>query len=78
MLGWYEPLTVVRWLRDQLLASGKRLEPGHLLSLGNIGILRQLHEGSLRGPAYASDEFILSYYGLADDPVKVVIKIDRL
>ena len=77
MAGWYEPLQVVIWLRDQLLQSGKRLSPGDLLSLGNIGILRQLHENSPRGPAYRSDEFILSYYGLADGPAKVAIRIDR-
>lgn len=77
MLGWYEPLEVVRWLRDQLRASGKRLERGQLLSLGNIGILRQLHEGSPRGPAYTSNEFVLSYYGLSEHPVKVVIKVNR-
>jgi 2-keto-4-pentenoate hydratase len=77
MAGWYKPLQVVIWLRDQLLQSGKKLRPGDLLSLGNIGILRQLHENSPRGPAYRSDEFILSYYGLADGPAKVVIRIDR-
>ena len=77
MSGWYKPLEVVRWLRDQLLDSGIRLQPGQLLSLGNIGILRQLHEGSPRGPAYTSDAFILSYYGLSDAPVSVSIKVDR-
>ena len=77
MAVWYEPLKVVRWLRDQLLASGKRLEPGMLLSLGNIGIIRQLHENSPRGPAYTSNEFILSYYDLSDEPLTVTIKVDR-
>lgn len=75
--GWYEPLRVVRWLRDQLRTSGKRLAPGDLLSLGNIGIIRQLHENSPRGPAYTSDEFTLNYYGLAEEPVSVTIRIDR-
>ncbi len=77
MAVWYEPLKVVRWLRDHLKESGKRLEPGMLLSLGNIGIIRQLHEGSPRGPAYTSNEFILSYYGLSDEPVTVTIKVNR-
>jgi len=77
MAGWYKPLQVVTWLRDQLHQSGKKLSPGDLLSLGNIGILRQLHENSPRGPAYRSDEFILSYYGLVDEPVEVAIRIDR-
>lgn len=76
--GWYEPMTVVRWLRDQLRASGKELIPGQILSLGNIGIIRQLHENSPRGPAYESDQFRLEYYGLADDgPATVTINIER-
>jgi len=41
MLGWYEPMKVVRWLRDQLHESGKELMPGQILSLGNIGIIRR-------------------------------------
>jgi 2-keto-4-pentenoate hydratase len=53
MNGWYEPITVVRWIRDQIAESGKELQPGQLLSLGNIGIIRQLHEGSPRGPVQA-------------------------
>ena len=76
--GWYEPMKVVRWLRDQLRESGKELKPGQLLSLGNIGIIRQIHEGSPRGPAYESDQFRLEYYGLKDDgPATVTINIDR-
>jgi 2-keto-4-pentenoate hydratase len=76
--GWYEPLTVVRWMRDQLRESGKELAPGQLLSLGNIGIIRQIHEGSPRGPAYESNQFRLEYYGLKDDgPATVTINIDR-
>lgn len=78
MAGWYEPLTVVRWLRDQLKESGKELMPGQLLSLGNVGIIRQIHEGSPRGPAYESNQFRLEYYGLTDgDPATVTINIDR-
>jgi 2-keto-4-pentenoate hydratase len=76
--GWYEPLTVVRWIRDQLRESGKELMPGQLLSLGNIGIIRQIHEGSPRGPAYTSNQFRLEYYGLTEDgPATVTINIDR-
>ena len=75
--GWYKPIDVVRWLRDHLREGGKRLQPGQLLSLGNIGIIRQLHEGSPRGPAYTSNEFTLSYYGLSDEPASVTILIDR-
>lgn len=78
MADWYRPIDVVRWLRDQLHESGKELLPGQLLSLGNVGILRQLHEGSPRGPAYTSNQFRLEYYGLTDDgPTTVTINIDR-
>jgi len=78
MNGWYEPLSVVRWLRDQLKESGKELVPGQILSLGNIGIIRQIHEGSPRGPAYESNQFRLEYYGLTEDgPATVAINIDR-
>lgn len=75
--GWFEPIRVVRWIRDDLRASGVRLVPGQLLSLGNIGIIRQLHEGSPRGPAYTSDEFTLSYYGFGEIPASVTIRIER-
>lgn len=75
--GWYRPIDVVRWLRDHLKEGGKRLQPGHILSLGNIGIIRQLHEGSPRGPAYTGNAFTLSYYGLGNEPASVTILIDR-
>jgi len=78
MDGWYKPITVVRWIRDQIAESGKELLPGQLLSLGNVGILRQIHEGSPRGPAYKSNQFRLEYYGLTDGaPATVTINIDR-
>lgn len=78
MNGWYEPITVVRWIRDQIAESGKELIPGQLLSLGNVGIIRQIHEGSPRGPAYQSNQFRLEYYGLTDGaPATVTINIDR-
>jgi len=77
MAGWYEPLKVVRWIRDQISESGKELQPGQLLSLGNIGIMRQLHEGSPRGPAYTSNQFRLEYHGLTDKPATVIINIER-
>ncbi|MEM7502901.1 MAG: hypothetical protein AAF417_12690 [Pseudomonadota bacterium] len=76
--GWYDPIAVVRWLRDHVRDGGKQLETGQILSLGNIGIIRQLHPGSPRGPAYESDEFTLSYYGLGADDVKVTIRVDRV
>jgi 2-keto-4-pentenoate hydratase len=77
MKGWYEPLAVVRWIRDQLSESGKELQPGQILSLGNIGIMRQLHESSPRGPAYQSNQFRLEYHGLTEEPAIVIINVDR-
>ena len=75
--GWYKPLEVVKWLRDHLLSNGIRLKTGDILSLGNIGIIKQLHPDSPRGPAYKSNSFTLSYYGLSEQPVSVTIMIDR-
>ena len=75
--GWYKPLEVVRWLRDHLISTGIQLKAGDILSLGNIGIIKQLHPNSPRGPAYKSDSFILSYYGLGDQPVNVTINVAR-
>ncbi len=79
MDGYYEPLKVVRWLRDQLRRSGKELRPGHILSLGNIGIIRQIHPDTPSGGApYESNQFRLEYFGLRDDgPATVVINLDR-
>ena len=77
MNSWYEPIAVVRWIRDQLSESGKELQPGQILSLGNIGIIRQLHEGSPRGPAYTSSQFRLEYHGLSDEAAVVIINVDR-
>jgi 2-keto-4-pentenoate hydratase len=78
MDGWYEPIKVVRWLRDHLSESGKELKPGDLLSLGNVGIIRQLHEDSPRGPVYESTQFRLEYYGLTDgEPPSVTINVER-
>ena len=75
--GWYEPIKVVRWLRDHLVSSNIELKAGDLLSLGNIGIIRQIHPNSPRGPAYKSDTFVLSYYGLSNEPASVTINLDR-
>jgi 2-keto-4-pentenoate hydratase len=75
--GRIRPIDVIRWLRDSLVEGGKRLAPGDILSLGNIGIIRQLHEGSPRGAAYGSDVFTLSYYGLGAAPASVTIRVER-
>ena len=39
--------------------------------------MRQLHEGSPRGPAYKSNQFRLEYHGLTDEPAIVIIIIER-
>lgn len=75
--GWYDPIAVVRWLRDHVNEGGKRLQAGQILSLGNIGIIRQLHPDSPRGPQYLPNEFTLTYYGLGPVPAEVTIRIDR-
>jgi len=78
MEGWYQPIKVVRWLRDQLKESGKALEPGQILSLGSLGINRALLEGTPRGPAYTSNQYRVEYYGLGGDrPATVTINIER-
>ena len=78
MAEWYQPIAVVRWLRDHLKMYGKELIPGQILSLGNIGIIRPLYDGTPRGEAYASNQFRIEYYGLKDDgPATVTINIDR-
>ena len=76
--GHYRPLTVVRWLRDHLRTFGRQLESGQLLSLGSIGINRQLKSGSPQGgPAYSASQYRLSYYGLSEDASTVVVTIER-
>ena len=79
MRGWYEPIKAVRWLRDQLRDSGKTLRPGQILSLGNIGIIRQIHPDTPNGGTpYESNEFRLEYLGLREDgPATVTIRLDR-
>ena len=79
MADWYRPIDAVRWLRDHLQSFGKDLMPGQLLSLGNLGINRPLHDGAEGGDAYTADRYHVEYYGLTDDgePASVTINIDR-
>ncbi|MDE0360924.1 MAG: hypothetical protein OXI74_07110, partial [Rhodospirillaceae bacterium] len=78
MADWYRPIDAVRWLRDHLQSYGKDLVPGHLLSLGNLGINRPFFDGSARGDVYTGDQYHVEYYGLKDDgPATVTINIDR-
>ncbi len=79
MADWYRPVDAVRWLRDHLQSFGRDLMPGQLLSLGNLGINRPLHDGAEGGDAYTADRYHVEYYGLTDDgePATVTINIDR-
>jgi 2-keto-4-pentenoate hydratase len=78
----YEPLKVVRWLRDSLRKGGKVLKKGHLLSLGNLGVVAPLAEGA-GGPGGGSEIFTgsrvkLTYLGLdPEGPAEVVVNFDR-
>ena len=79
MADWYRPIDAVRWLRDHLQSYGKDLMPGHLLSLGNLGINRPFFDGSARGDVYTGDRYHVEYYGLRDDgqAATVTINISR-
>jgi len=79
MADWYRPIDVVRWLRDHLQTYGKQLEPGQLLSLGNLGINRPFFEGTTRGEVYTGNRYRVEYYGLRADgePVTVTINLVR-
>ena len=79
MADWYRPIDVVRWLRDHLLTYGKQLEPGQLLSLGNLGINRPFFEGTTRGEVYTANRYRVEYYGLRADgqPATVTINLVR-
>ena len=79
MADWYRPIDVVRWLRDHLQSFGKQLEPGQLLSLGNLGINRPFFDGTTRGETYAGNTYHVEYYGLRADgePATVTINILR-
>ncbi len=79
MADWYRPIDAVRWLRDHLQSFGKDLVPGQLLSLGNLGINRPLHDGAEGGDAYAADRYHVEYYGLTGDgaPATVTINVNR-
>lgn len=79
MADWYRPIDAVRWLRDHLQSYGKDLMPGHLLSLGNLGINRPFFGGNGRGDVYTGDRYHVEYYGLKEDgePATVTINVDR-
>ena len=64
MASWYQPLKVVRWLRDNLHEHGIELQRGDVLSLGNIGFILPMHSGTDRGAAFDSSVFRVVYFDL--------------
>ena len=62
------PLNVVRWLRDQLKAEGRQLQPGDLLSLGTLTPLQPAKPGEWRA----------RYVGLAEQPVELKVTLGEL
>ncbi|MXX06264.1 MAG: hypothetical protein F4030_14120 [Gammaproteobacteria bacterium] len=78
MADWYRPIDVVRWLRDHLQTYGKQLEPGQLLSLGNLGINRPFFEGTTRGEVYTGNRYRVEYYGLRADGQPATVTIDLI
>ncbi|MBN1626507.1 MAG: hypothetical protein JW944_08270 [Deltaproteobacteria bacterium] len=77
----YEPLEVVRWLRDSLRDDGKVLKKGHLLSLGNLGVVVPLDNGAkaVMGGAriFTGDSVKLTYFGLDPaGPAEVTVNFD--
>ena len=76
MADWYRPIDAVRWLRDQLRSYGKKLMPGQILSLGNLGINRPFFEGTSRGEVYIGNRYRVEYYGLGDDGEPATVTVD--
>jgi 2-keto-4-pentenoate hydratase len=78
----YEPLEVVRWLRDSLRENGKFLKKGYLLSLGNLGVVVPLDKGAtdVTGDAgtFTGSSVKLTYFGLDPaGPAEVVVNFDH-
>lgn len=76
----YAPLDRVRALRDRILWRGRRLQPGDILSLGNMGTIRPLKPGGimLDRPRFRGSAGTVTYFGLDPaGPVGVTVHIDR-
>jgi len=76
----YEPIYRVRAIRDRILARGRRLQAGDILSLGNMGTIRPLKPGIYmhERPRFTGNTGTVTYYELdADGPVSVSVHIDR-
>ncbi len=78
--GAYEPLKRVRALRDRLLARGRRLKAGDILSLGNMGTIRPLKPNAYMPdqPLFRGEVGTLTYLDLdPKGPATVSVHIDR-
>ncbi|MGI9205681.1 MAG: hypothetical protein ACR2Q3_16820 [Woeseiaceae bacterium] len=76
----YEPIYRVRAIRDRILERGRRLKPGDILSLGNMGTIRPLKPGGimLERPRFVGDTGTVTYYDLdPNGPASVSVHIDR-
>ena len=76
----YEPIYRVRAIRDRILQRGRRLNPGDILSLGNMGTIRPLKPGGimLERPRFEGDVGTVTYYDLdRNGPASVSVRIDR-
>ncbi|MGI9260705.1 MAG: hypothetical protein ACR2QR_01645 [Woeseiaceae bacterium] len=76
----YEPIYRVRAIRDRILQRGRRLKPGDILSLGNMGTIRPLKPGGimLERPRFVGNIGTVTYYDLdAGGPASVSVHIDR-
>ena len=76
----YQPLYRVRAIRDRVLWRGRRLQPGDILSLGNMGTIRPLKPGVFmhERPRFSGNVGTVTYYGLdIKGPVSVSVVIDR-
>ena len=76
----YAPVYRVRAIRDRILARGRRLKEGDILSLGNMGTIRPLKPGifMLERPRFVGNTGTVTYYELdSDGPASVSVHIDR-
>ena len=76
----YEPLKRVRALRDRLQLRGRRLKPGDILSLGNMGTIRPLKPNlhMKDRPLFRGNIAKVTYFDLArTEPASVSVHIDR-
>lgn len=76
----YDPIYRVRALRDRIRLRNRRLKPGDILSLGNMGTIRPLKPGGimLERPRFVGNVATVTYLNLAESgPTSVSVHIDR-